>query len=46
MVDQCDVDEDDAFIASRAFAAEEFKVLNVEKLAKLKQVDLVIGSSR
>ena len=34
------MDEDDALIASRAFAAKQFRVKTVEKLAKLDKADL------
>ena len=35
-----DEDEDDALIASRAFAAKNLKVKTVEQLAELERVDL------
>jgi hypothetical protein len=36
----CGMDEDDALIASRAFASRKFKVKTVEKLAKMDKADL------
>jgi predicted Ser/Thr protein kinase len=39
LVDKCGVDVDDAAIASRAFAAKNYKVTTVEKLSKLEPAD-------